>query len=134
MRSNLSSILTDCPHREKLGWLEVAHLMQYSLQYRYDLPGFYRQMMRNMSDSQTEAGTIPSIAPEYVRFADGFEDSPEWGSAFIIIPWYVYKWYGDDSLLKEYYPLMRKYLDLLEEDIREMPYNWLWSHKRWKKR
>lgn len=113
MRSNLSSILTDCPHREKLGWLEVAHLMQYSLQYRYDLPGFYRQMMRNMSDSQTEAGTIPSIAPEYVRFADGFEDSPEWGSAFIIIPWYVYKWYGDDSLLKEYYPLMRKYLDYL---------------------
>ncbi len=113
MRSNLSSILTDCPHREKLGWLEVAHLMQYSLQYRYDLPGFYRQMMRNMSDSQTEAGAIPSIAPEYVRFADGFEDSPEWGSAFIIIPWYVYKWYGDDSLLKEYYPRMRKYLDYL---------------------
>ena len=30
--------------------------------------------------------------------------------------------------------IMRKYLDLLEEDIREMPYNWLWSHKRWKKR
>lgn len=77
MRSNLSSILTDCPHREKLGWLEVAHLMQYSLQYRYDLPGFYHQMMQNMYDSQVESGAIPSIAPEYVRFADGFEDSPE---------------------------------------------------------
>ncbi len=29
--------------------------------------------------------------------------------------------------------IMRKYLDLLEEDIRETPHNWLWSHKRWKK-
>ena len=113
MRSNLSSILTDCPHREKLGWLEVAHLMQYSLQYRYDLPGFYHQMMQNMYDSQIESGAIPSIAPEYVRFDDGFEDSPEWGSAFIIIPWYVYKWYGDDSLLREYYPQMKKYLTYL---------------------
>ncbi|WP_300794052.1 family 78 glycoside hydrolase catalytic domain [uncultured Bacteroides sp.] len=113
MRSNLSSILTDCPHREKLGWLEVAHLMQYSLQYRYDLVRFYHQMMLNMSDSQTDKGTIPSIAPEYVRFADGFEDSPEWGSAFIIIPWYIYKWYGDESLLKGYYPQMKKYLEYL---------------------
>ncbi len=28
--------------------------------------------------------------------------------------------------------IMRKYLDLLEADIRETPHNWLWSHKRWK--
>lgn len=113
MRSNMASILTDCPHREKLGWLEVAHLMQYSLQYRYSLPGFYHQIMQNIKDSQTNDGMVPSIAPEYVRFSDGFENSPEWGSASIIIPWYVYKCYGDDSLLKEYYPQMKKYLRYL---------------------
>ena len=28
--------------------------------------------------------------------------------------------------------IMRKYYDLLEEEINETPYNWLWSHKRWK--
>lgn len=28
--------------------------------------------------------------------------------------------------------IMRKYYDLLEEEIRETPANWLWSHKRWK--
>lgn len=119
MRSNLSSILTDCPHREKLGWLEVAHLMQYSLQYRYHLPGFYNQMMKNMADSQTANGMIPSIAPEYVRFSDGFEDSPEWGSAFIIIPWYVYKWYGDDSLLRYYYKQMKNYINYLSSRAKD---------------
>ncbi|MDY0104070.1 MAG: family 78 glycoside hydrolase catalytic domain [Lentimicrobium sp.] len=113
IRSNLASILTDCPHREKLGWLEVAHLMQYSMQYRYDLSGFYTKVMNDMADAQTPEGFIPSIAPEYVRFADGFENSPEWGSAFIIIPWYLYQWYGDKSLFTKHYSSMQKYLDYL---------------------
>jgi KDO2-lipid IV(A) lauroyltransferase len=29
--------------------------------------------------------------------------------------------------------LLRKYYDLLEQEIRETPSNWLWSHKRWKR-
>lgn len=113
VRSNLASILTDCPHREKLGWLEVAHLMQYSMQYRYHLSGLYEKIMGDIKDSQTKDGVVPSIAPEYVRFANGFENSPEWGSAFIIIPWYIYKWYGDKRLLVEYYPYMKRYLEYL---------------------
>lgn len=119
IRSNTASILTDCPHREKLGWLEVAHLMMYSISYRYQLDGLYRKIMNDMRDSQTSNGIIPSIAPEYVRFAGGFEDSPEWGSAFIILPWYVYRWYGDRSLMEEYYQDMRKYLDYLTSRAEE---------------
>jgi hypothetical protein len=113
MRSNMASVLTDCPHREKLGWLEQAHLMQYSLQYRYDLSRLYPKIMEDMRASQLSNGCIPTIAPEYVRFANGFEDTPEWGSAFIICPWYIYKWYGDRRLLEEYYPAMQRYLDYL---------------------
>ncbi|MDR0756259.1 MAG: glycoside hydrolase family 78 protein [Tannerella sp.] len=113
IRSNMASVLTDCPHREKLGWLEEAHLMQYSLQYRYDLSRLYAKIMEDMRASQLPNGCIPTIAPEYVRFANGFEDTPEWGSAFIISPWYIYKWYGDRRLLEEYYPAMQRYLDYL---------------------
>lgn len=113
IRSNLASVLTDCPHREKLGWLEVAHLMQYSAQYRYSMPLFYEKIMNDMYSSQNEKGIIATIAPEYVHFQGGFEDTPEWGSAFIISPWYVYKWYNDKRLLEKYYPQMQKYLDYL---------------------
>jgi hypothetical protein len=113
IRSNMASVLTDCPHREKLGWLEQAHLMQYSLQYRYNLSRLYPKIMEDMRASQLSNGCIPTIAPEYVRFANGFEDTPEWGSAFIICPWYIYKWYGDRRLLEEYYPAMQGYLDYL---------------------
>jgi hypothetical protein len=113
IRSNMASVFTDCPHREKLGWLEEAHLMQYSLQYRYNLARQYSKIMEDMRASQLPSGCIPTIAPEYVRFANGFEDTPEWGSAFIICPWYVYQWYGDRRLLEEYYPAMQRYLDYL---------------------
>ncbi|MDR0724968.1 MAG: glycoside hydrolase family 78 protein [Prevotellaceae bacterium] len=113
IRSNMASVLTDCPHREKLGWLEETHLMQYSLQYRYNLSRLYPKIMEDMRASQLPNGCIPTIAPEYVRFANGFEDTPEWGSAFIICPWYIYKWYGDRRLLEEYYPAMQRYLDYL---------------------
>jgi hypothetical protein len=113
IRSNMASVLTDCPHREKLGWLEQAHLMQYSLQYRYNLARLYPKIMEDIYASQLSNGCIPTIAPEYVRFANGFEDTPEWGSAFIISPWYIYKWYGDRRLLEEYYPAMQHYLDYL---------------------
>lgn len=113
VRSNMMSVLTDCPHREKLGWLEQAHLMQYSIQYRYHTPSLYRKMMADMAASQLDNGTIPTIAPEYVRFDGGFENTPEWGSAFIISPWYIYKWYGDRSLIDEYYPAMKRYVEYL---------------------
>lgn len=113
VRSNTASVLTDCPHREKLGWLEQAYLMQYSIQYRYATPLLYRKMMADMSASQLENGTIPTIAPEFVRFDGGFEDTPEWGSAFIISPWYIYKWYGDSRLIEQYYPAMKDYVAYL---------------------
>ncbi|MDR2763351.1 MAG: family 78 glycoside hydrolase catalytic domain, partial [Planctomycetaceae bacterium] len=113
IRSNIASVFTDCPHREKLGWVSDAYLMQFSLQYRYNLVRQYAKIMEDMRHAQLSNGCIPTIAPEYVRFRGGFEDSPEWGSAFVICPWYVYKWYGDTSLLKEYYPDMQRFVDYL---------------------
>ncbi|MFC7667739.1 alpha-L-rhamnosidase C-terminal domain-containing protein [Hymenobacter humi] len=59
---------------------------------------------------------MPEIAPEYVKFewgGDMFRDSPEWGSASIILPWYLYQWYGDRQALAENYPMMQRYVAYL---------------------
>lgn len=113
MRSNMAGVLTDCPHREKLGWQEEAYLMQPSLQYRYNLSPLYRKILNDMATAQYGDGIIPSIVPEYVRFADGFENSPEWGSSFIIGAWQNYLWYGDIESLRANYTKMKKYLSYL---------------------
>lgn len=113
IRSNMASVLTDCPHREKLGWLEEAHLVGASIRYNYDIASLCRKVVRDMMNSQTADGLIPDIAPEYVQFDAGFRDSPEWGSNGIIMPWYLYEWYGDKQVLAEAYPMMQRYADYL---------------------
>ena len=116
VKSNLASVMTDCPHREKLGWLEQTHLMGASLRYGYDIATLCRKTIADMRASQTPEGLVPEIAPEYVKFewgGDMFRDSPEWGSASIILPWYVYQWYGDRQVLAENYDLMRRYVAYL---------------------
>jgi hypothetical protein len=65
-----------------------------------------------MKDAQTETGLVPAIAPEFILFlsyAGNFRDSPEWGSACIRLPWLLYEWYGDSTMLREAYPMMKKY-------------------------
>jgi alpha-L-rhamnosidase len=114
MRSNLASVATDCPHREKLGWLEQTHLMGNSLKFVYDIHNLYNKVIDDMMEAQLENGLVPDIAPEYVPFAEGFRDSPEWGSACIILPWDMYQWYGDLEAVRKAYPMMKRYLRYLE--------------------
>ncbi len=114
IRSNLASVSTDCPHREKLGWLEQTHLIGASLRYNYDIYNLYNKIIDDMIEGQLDNGLVPDIVPEYVPFEGGFRDSPEWGSAAIIIPWYLYQWYGDISVLKRAYPMMTRYMKYLD--------------------
>lgn len=113
VRSNMQGVFTDCPHREKLGWLEQVHLNGPGLYYNYDLRTFIPKVMQDISDAQLPNGLVPSIAPEYVTFEGAFRDSPEWGGASVMIPWMYYLYYGDDSLLRNYYDVMKRYVDYL---------------------
>ena len=114
IKSNLQSVVTDCPHREKLGWLEQTHLMGSSIHFNFDIRHLYNKQVTDMMEAQLENGLVPDIAPEYVPFEGGFRDSPEWGSAAVIMPWLVYKWYGDISAMQKAWPMMTKYVEYLK--------------------
>ena len=125
VRSNMQSVFTDCPAREKLGWLEQDYLNGQGLIMNYDLAPFLQQTMQNISDAQWDNGGMPTTAPEYVIFKgkwlDPFRESPEWGGAVVYLPILYYKYYGDDYLIKKYYDNMCRYVDYLstkaENDI-----------------
>ncbi|MCY3018323.1 MAG: glycoside hydrolase family 78 protein, partial [Planctomycetota bacterium] len=119
IKSNLQSVLTDCPHREKLGWLECAHLLAGCVMYNYDVPTFYAKIANDMSEAQLANGMVPDIAPEYTVFGGGFRDSPEWGSAYVITPWQVYQMYGDRTLLARHYAGMKRYVEYLKSTSKE---------------
>ena len=113
VRSNMQAVFTDCPHREKLGWLEQVHLNGPGLYYNYDLRTYIPKVMQDISDAQLPNGLVPSIAPEYVEFDGAFRDSPEWGSTSVIGPWMYYENYRDNSLIVKHYDVMKKYVDYL---------------------
>lgn len=118
--SNLASVLTDCPHREKLGWLEQAYLNAPTAFYNRDCAALYEKIAADMRDAQLDTGMVPSIAPEFVAFVrrDGsdtpFRDSPEWGCAMVLAPWAAYRFYGDAAILADNYAAMGRYASYLE--------------------
>jgi alpha-L-rhamnosidase len=113
MRSNLASVITDCPHREKSGWLEQIHLNAPGLLYSFDLVGLFRKTLADMADAQQSNGMVPTMAPEYFIYEGGFRDSVEWGGACVYLPGYLARWYGDTTSIERYYDTMRRYVDYL---------------------
>lgn len=111
--ANLQHVLTDCPHRERLGWLEVSHLMFPSIAYNFDIRNLWAKISRDTVDSQQADGMVPDIAPEYTVFSGAFRDSPEWGSAAVLNPAWLLQWYGDSATTAATYATAARYVDYL---------------------
>jgi alpha-L-rhamnosidase len=113
IESNMQSILTDCPHREKLGWLEESYLMGPSVMFDFDVATLYPKIARDTTDSQLPTGLVPDTAPEYTVFKGGFRDAPAWGSASILASWEAYRHYGQLQILRDNYSTFERYVTYL---------------------
>jgi alpha-L-rhamnosidase len=112
--NNMMSVMTDCPTREKLGWLEEDHLNGPALRYNFDLTALFAKMCGDMADSQYSDGLVPSCVPDFPKWGEGKYTVPiEWGSACIIVPWQQYEFTGDAGLLAEHYGMMMRYIDYI---------------------
>ncbi|MCL2571392.1 MAG: glycoside hydrolase family 78 protein [Defluviitaleaceae bacterium] len=115
IESNAKSVFTDCPHREKLGWLEQLHLIGPGILSNFDAVPMLRKCLADMREAQLDNGMMPTTAPEYRIFdwMPAFRDSPEWGSSCILLVKQMYNVCGDESLISENYDMMRRYADYL---------------------
>ena len=111
---NIHGIPEDCPHREKCGWLGDAHAFcEYAL-YNYDMQNFYKKYMEDIRTQMVsvKANNNPQVKHKVpTMIAPGKRTSGiaklDWGVATIYLPWYNYLYYGDDSIVKEYYEDMK---------------------------
>jgi alpha-L-rhamnosidase len=110
--SNLQSILTDCPHREKNGWTGDAHLAAEQALFNYLPAGVYNKWIQDLEDEMRPSGELPGIVP---TSGWGYEwgNGPAWDSAFLLIPDYMHTYYGDSRILTRHYPAMKRYVDYL---------------------
>ncbi len=113
MQSNMFSVLTDCPNREKLGWLEQNSIVFDSLADSYDLSAYGRRFVQHMADAQRADGGVPDIAPENVALPSTYGEDPNWGGSIVLVPWRLFQNYGDVDTMTDYYPAMVRYVDHL---------------------
>lgn len=110
-RGNLHSVPTDCPHREKGAYNGDGQVIAEASIHDFQMQPFYKKWLRDMRDAQQENGRIPNTSPTVIGGGGG---GVPWGSAYILIPWWMYQYYGDTEILKEHYSTMKSYLEYLE--------------------
>ncbi len=114
VQSNMYSVLTDCPSREKGGWDEEVHLLFPMIARSYDIDAYGNSLVQNMADAQLSTGLVPDLVPENIVFVNGFRDDVNWGSAMIMTPYAIYQNYGDTAVLATYYQNMVNYMNFLQ--------------------
>jgi hypothetical protein len=121
MRANMSWVMTDCPHREKLGWLECAYLLAPSFQYRYEARDWLSKIARDIRDAQEPSGRVLTVAPSYSagKFPGAFNWTVEWGAAAVMTPWLHYEWYGDLRILQDNFDMMRRFTDYIQTEAKD---------------
>ncbi len=113
-RSNLHSIPTDCPQREKNGWTADAHIAIDLGLLGFDGITLYEKWMNDFVDNQREAGLISGIIPSS-GWGFGEWPGPVWDAAMFIIPDALYNYYGTTRSIEALYPAMERYLAYLAE-------------------
>ncbi|MFW5980929.1 MAG: family 78 glycoside hydrolase catalytic domain, partial [Halanaerobiaceae bacterium] len=90
---------SDCPHRERLGYTGDGQLTAESAIYCFDMVNFYRKWIDDIADSQgEESGHVQHTAPFY----GGGGGPGAWGCAYILMPWYLYLYFGDTEILEKH--------------------------------
>ena len=111
LKNNSADLPTDCPTRERHGWTGDAQLFVNTATYMTNYAPFALKFENDMCDWQTEDGNFPQIAPEggtdsYMRVMNG---SVGWSDAGILIPYRLWKKYGDLGIIEKYYDNMKRY-------------------------
>ncbi|MBE5917403.1 MAG: alpha-L-rhamnosidase [Pseudobutyrivibrio ruminis] len=120
--SNTLSIPTDCPQRERAGWTGDIMAFAPTLCFNRGADSFLTRWLRSMRIDQRPDGAVPDIIP-YLKAYELTNSNPDfgshtscgWGDAILIVPYAVYKAYGDKRILEENYDAMTKWMDYIKD-------------------
>ncbi len=135
LRSNLHGLPTDCPTREKCGWLGDAHAITPMSVYNYDMEAFWIKYLHDIRSSSkavvtskfnnknTAVASRTGLKPGGIPFMiapgkrTGGIASIDWGTAIVQIPWFLYMYYGNTDVLREFYPDMQQWVQYCRDSL-----------------
>ena len=111
--TNYVHVPMDCPQREKNGWTADAMLSSFQALYNLDMKESYKKWLDDIVDCQRPNGQIPCIAPTSL-WGYQWGSGVTWDATLFVIPWNIYRFTGDISIIERFYPAMERYLGFLE--------------------
>ncbi|MEX0775254.1 MAG: family 78 glycoside hydrolase catalytic domain [Phycisphaeraceae bacterium] len=112
-KGNFLEVPTDCPQRnERLGWTGDAQIFVRTACFNMDVAAFFSKWTTDLRDAQDAAGGYPAVVPDILR-GDHSDGGPGWADAGVIVPWTIYRCYGDQRILRRHYQSMARYIQYL---------------------
>lgn len=129
--NNLHGIPTDCPDREKCGWLGDTHAYAKMANLNLQMNNFW---MNYLEDIRSGANVFEKRTLFHERYNHIFYftqkpiglpymiapgkrlcgvASPDWGTAVVQLPWWLYVYYGNKKVLGDFYPAMKQWTDYI---------------------
>ncbi|MDX3191277.1 family 78 glycoside hydrolase catalytic domain [Streptomyces sp. MN03-5084-2B] len=123
LRGNACDIPTDCPHRERAGWTGDWQLFVPTAAFLFDVAGFSAKWLRDVAADQWPDGTVANISPavpdeRFIEEVAWLNGSAGWGDAAVIVPWELYRAYGDTRIMADAWPTIVRWLDRVERAAR----------------
>ena len=114
-KGNFVDVPTDCPQRdERMGWTADTQVFVPTACYFADSAAFYRKYLYDLRTEQKQFdGMVPDVIPSAGHPGQG---SSVWGDAATIIPWDLYLFYGDKSILAESFDSMKAWVDYIQRE------------------
>jgi len=125
--SNVFSVQSDCPGREKMGYGADMVVTANAFLYNFDMATFYRKAVRDFANEQQSDGGITEIAP-YTGIHDrgvGGESGPlGWQLGFAYLQKQLYEFYGDRGIIEAQYPAVVRQIDFLNSRAVDGLFHW----------
>jgi alpha-L-rhamnosidase len=111
LMGNFLDVPTDCPQRdERLGWTGDAQVFAPTACFNRDAATFYTKWLKDMAFDQFPDGRIPHVIPDILKDAG----STGWADAAVIVPWTLYREYGDIRILEQQYESMKAWVNYMK--------------------
>jgi alpha-L-rhamnosidase len=119
-KGNFLDVPTDTPARdERLGWTGDAQVFAQTAAFNMGVANFFTKWLRDLAADQYEGGSIPDVVPDVLSSSPHeFAASAGWSDAGVIVPWVLYRRYGDRRILRRQYDSMKDWVEYVRRAAR----------------
>ncbi len=112
-KGNFLDVPTDCPQRdERLGWTGDAQVFSMTAAFNFDVAAFYTKWMKDVEADQLPNGKVTHVVPDVLKGGGG---ATGWADVVAIVPWTVYRVYGDKRILRDSYPAIKRWVQFMTD-------------------